>query len=300
MLMNAPAIQATSEGFQLLWTEAFEAATPIHAGLMAEVTSSGSAETYLIPELFGDLRVWVGDRNVQPFLSNPITIDNIDYELTVAVPRNAYLDDQIGMFSGTIRMMGASAKKLPGKLMTDLLTSGFTALCYDGEAFFSAAHPQDGGTQSNLVVLALDADAFTAAFALLEGMQGYYGDPLEIVDMGELVLMVGPSQRSTAEAIVEAELLASGASNLNYGKAELVVNKRLTGDYANYWFLMVRNGPVQPFILQMRKEPEFVVLDDVNNETLFKKKSILHGVDGRLGAGYGFWQLAVGSLGEDP
>jgi phage major head subunit gpT-like protein len=58
------------------------------------------------------------------------------------------------------------------------------------------------------------------------------------------------------------------------------------------WYLMDTSRVVKPFIFQMRKEPEFVYLDNAQDASVFMRREYLYGVDGRWAAGYGLWQLA--------
>jgi phage major head subunit gpT-like protein len=67
------------------------------------------------------------------------------------------------------------------------------------------------------------------------------------------------------------------------------------GGAGAYWFLVADNAPLKPMIMQIRKPWEFVALDKVNDENVFKNKEFLYGVDGRRAAGYGFWQGIWGS-----
>lgn len=66
----------------------------------------------------------------------------------------------------------------------------------------------------------LSAANFTAAFDAMATFKKDYGAPLAITPN---VLLVGPSNRAAGEAIVKKMNLAGGESNLDYGRAELVV-----------------------------------------------------------------------------
>lgn len=61
------------------------------------------------------------------------------------------------------------------------------------------------------------------------------------------------------------------------------------------WFLMDLRRPIKPIILQMRKRPEFVALDNPNDQEVFMRKKFLYGVDDRKNVGFGLWQLCYGS-----
>lgn len=61
------------------------------------------------------------------------------------------------------------------------------------------------------------------------------------------------------------------------------------------WFLFDMSQIAKPFIFQRRRDYRFVSLDNVNDPNVFMKDEFLYGVDCRVNAGYGMWQLAYGS-----
>lgn len=61
------------------------------------------------------------------------------------------------------------------------------------------------------------------------------------------------------------------------------------------WFLIDDSRALKPVILQIRKDDEFVAMDDLTNPNVFMNKKFVYGVDARYNAGFGFWQFAWGS-----
>ena len=61
------------------------------------------------------------------------------------------------------------------------------------------------------------------------------------------------------------------------------------------WFLLDVSRAIKPLILQVRKEFEFVSMTDLTNPNVFMNKEFVYGVDARMNAGFGFWQMAWGS-----
>jgi phage major head subunit gpT-like protein len=75
-----------------------------------------------------------------------------------------------------------------------------------------------------------------------------------------------------------------------------------TGTYANTdggtgtpWFLICTQMPVKPVIFQLRKPPEFVAKDRIDDDNVFLNRQFLYGVDMRCNLGFGLPQLAWGS-----
>ncbi|WP_457571303.1 Mu-like prophage major head subunit gpT family protein [Desulfovulcanus sp.] len=64
------------------------------------------------------------------------------------------------------------------------------------------------------------------------------------------------------------------------------------------WFLLDTTRALKPFIVQIRKRPEFVSLDNIDDWNVFSKKQYLYGVDYRGNVGFGFWQQAYASKAE--
>ena len=105
------------------------------------VPSTTGAEEYGWLGQLPGLREWLGDRAVQAIGTHGYTIKNKPFELTVGVPRSAIEDDQYGIYSPLMQEMGRAAGVHPDQLVFGLLKAGRTALCYDGQPFFSANHP---------------------------------------------------------------------------------------------------------------------------------------------------------------
>lgn len=61
------------------------------------------------------------------------------------------------------------------------------------------------------------------------------------------------------------------------------------------WFLLDTTRIMKPLILQKRRPYNFISLDGEKDENVAMRKEFIYGVDARLNAGYGLWQLAYGS-----
>lgn len=65
------------------------------------------------------------------------------------------------------------------------------------------------------------------------------------------------------------------------------------------WMLLDLSLPLKPFIFQKRRDYAFVSKEDPKtSDAVFMKGEYVYGSDGRVGAGYGFWQMAYGSKAE--
>lgn len=295
MRLNGAALQAASTGFQAVFLEAFEAAEPMYPGYVMEVESTGSREEYHFGDLLSGMREWLGDREIEALNRDAFQIRNRTWEKTIGIPREAYEDDQLGVYKSQVRALAALAKQHPDELLVELIEGGFTGLCYDGVAFFSASHPITGGVQSNLVSGALSATTFESALLKLRSMKGKGGRQINpLAAGGKLTLTVGPANEAAGKEILVKEYIDGGDSNPDYKAAELKVNPYIAG---THWMLSVNGGALAAFILQMRRRAQLIAKDRNDDEDAFKKNRFLFGCDGRWNMGYGLYQLAVGSTG---
>jgi phage major head subunit gpT-like protein len=61
------------------------------------------------------------------------------------------------------------------------------------------------------------------------------------------------------------------------------------------WLLLDTTKVIKPFILQIRKDYKFITLDKDDDDHVFRHGEYVYGVEGRLNAGFGLWQLAFAS-----
>lgn len=61
------------------------------------------------------------------------------------------------------------------------------------------------------------------------------------------------------------------------------------------WVLLDASKVIKPFIFQRRKDYTFVAKDQDSDENVFMRNEYVYGVEARVNAGYGLWQLAYGS-----
>ncbi|WP_027360256.1 Mu-like prophage major head subunit gpT family protein [Desulforegula conservatrix] len=74
------------------------------------------------------------------------------------------------------------------------------------------------------------------------------------------------------------------------GKSQSVSN--LEAGSGTPWMLLDVSGAVKPLIFQKRRDYSFVAMDKMDDEQVFTSSAFRYGVDCRVNAGYGLWQLA--------
>jgi phage major head subunit gpT-like protein len=302
MLINTPNLQALRRSFRALAALGQKKATPRWPMVAMMAQSTTHSNTYGWLKDVPGMRKWVGDRVLQNLSEAEYTLPNESFELTVAVNRDHIEDDNLGTYSPMLDALGSQVMYHPDELVFGLLAAGFTTKCWDKKNFFAANHEiKKGVTASNLGNKKLAASSFEEALSQMQGLKNAAGQPLRVF-MGEganaPLLIVAPKNRATAKRIVGVEKDANGADNTNYQAARIMVLPELAGVADDAWFLLDTTFPVKPFILQIRKAPEFIALDNPEDSAVFSKKEYQYGFDDRKAVGYGFWQTAFGSDGS--
>lgn len=293
MIITPQALRGIYTAFNTVFNKAFEGQHPTYEKVATVVPSTSESETYAWLGDIPGMREWIGEREIQNLSGSAYTIKNKDFELTVGVDRNAIEDDKIGLYKPSIQMLGASAASHPDELVYALLASGFEAKCYDGKAFFATDHEVGKNAVSNKITSKLSLESYVTARAMMRGYKNSKGRSLALVPN---LLVVPPALEAKAREILVAEFI-NGTKNTMQGTAELHVEPRLTSDAA--WFLLDTSRPIKPLIYQQRKKAKFVSKTAETDDNVFMSKKFIYGADSRGNAGFGFWQMAVGSDGSE-
>lgn len=294
--VTTTALNAIFTEFDTLFNSMYKDTPVLYTKYAMTVRSNSAVMVHSWMEQFPGVREWVGPRHIQDVKAVGYSLTNQTWENTISLKKSDVEDDTVGLYAPRVQMLGYNAKTHPDTLVIDLMKDNGN--CYDGSAFFGS-HTWRGETVTNTGALALDATNFEATKASLRKIVGKTGPNNEAPLLRNLTfqLVVGPDLEAAAQKIVEAEFDNFGATNTNKGRAELIVLDDLTGTYANYWFVLVSNAPIKPFIFQERTGDELVSLTDPTDENVFMRREYLYGWERRYTAGYGLWQLAYRQTG---
>lgn len=141
MIINRQNLSMAYTGFKAAFQSAFDGAPVDYPQVVTEVTSTTSAEEYAWLGSTTRFREWLGDRVIQGLKQHGYTIKNKSWENTVGVPREAFEDDQYGIYAPMMAQLGQDAREHPDELVWTLMKAGFTEECYDGQPFFDTDHP---------------------------------------------------------------------------------------------------------------------------------------------------------------
>lgn len=283
-----------TKGLLTNFFEGFDGAEAQWDEVATKVPSTAASEDYGWFGSIPRMREMEGERVPQKLLDYDYTLKNKEFEASIEVKHSDLKDDQTGKYGPLVKSIGESAKLYPDELIFgSLLPNGFTNLAYDGQYFFDTDHPvgNTGSSNDNKLTSALDATSFNSARAKLLKMKDDFGRPVN--QRLDLVLVIPVDLLSTAEGIIEAEFLASGATNTNYKKARIVASPWLTD--TNNWYLLNVAGVIKPFVVQEREFIPFEALEEGSESNWWRKKNY-YGTYWRGNAGYALYQKAVGAL----
>lgn len=277
------------------------------------VTSTSESETHVWVDRIPQLKKWQGDRVVRNASLRSYVLSNEPYELTEGLDEFKIKDNKIQAFEPVVRMLAEQSKKWPDTLLFDsttgILPNGHAAAAatYDGQPFFSTAHPQNpdnpsGASFSNLFSTgyALTHANYAAVRETMRGYKGADGLPLKT---NPNLLIVPPALETQAKQILQTEWVsptaATGAvaasapsKNVLQGTADILVVDDLAGQDTT-WYLVDAKKSLKPFLFQLREPAEFVMRTKPDDPSVFSRHEYLYGVRVRGNAGYGAWFLAA-------
>jgi phage major head subunit gpT-like protein len=279
--------------------------------LALEVPSSTAIEEY---DWIGDipgLTEWVGDREEATIMAGAFSIKNKDWASGVRIHKNEILDHKMAQIRVKLMGLAQAAGFHYGELLGKLLVNGWDGAltevgngkAYDGAFFFSAAHTSEGGpAQSNAVASnpVLSETALELAIKMMGKLRNHTGRrPLRVRPTH---LIIGPDLEPVADRILGRDFVpevggTTPVSNIYKGRLQKLVSHELTGTYATYWAIADLSKPLKPLILQKREPVSSTALADWSTEAMYKRGEQKFGAQSRDNAGYGSWQLIVGSKG---
>jgi phage major head subunit gpT-like protein len=270
--------------------------TPVWYQLLATtVPSSSKQNDYGWMADLPNMREWLGPRVINNLVTHSYSLLNKTWEMSFGVPREDIEDDNLGVYSEVSAAHGEAARKHPDQLFVSLLQNGHTTLCFDGQYFFDTDHPvapkdSTAGTYSNYVAsgAALAAATYTTARTT---MMSYKGDSTRPLGIMPNLLVVPPALEVTAKSIVEVQKNASGADNVLFGTASVMVVPELAGQDTT-WYLLATQRRIKPFVFQSRRPLAFTAKNQREDEVVLVDNQLRFYADARYNAGYSLPFLA--------
>jgi phage major head subunit gpT-like protein len=109
------------------------------------VPSTARIENYAWMTPGPGLSRYVGHRRAAGLDQIRYSVENLEYDKTLSVPRRDVEDDQIGGYTRRVGQLAEEAgKPFQARLMMETLAKGNTLLCFDGTNFFANVHNLGG------------------------------------------------------------------------------------------------------------------------------------------------------------
>jgi phage major head subunit gpT-like protein len=263
------------------------------------------------------MRKWVAGRHPQGLRVEAYTLDNEKFEATLDVENddlNRGLGSQIRV---RIQEMADGANEYPQMLASGVIDLGTSALCYDGQPFFDAAHPGTTkvAAQKNLLtaaeVPALNVgtpaqptpvemtQAVLGCIGYMYGLKDDQGRPMNGAARNFLLMVpvslwlpaVGPaniSLGSNMTGLADNPLLAAaGKMGINL---EIVPNPYL--DWTVDFALFRTDGRAKPLIWQEEYPIQISTLG-ADSEYCHTNDRQQFGIKRSCNVGFGYWQHAL-------
>lgn len=199
---------------------------------------------------------------VQDFIEKTLTVEPLDWDITVFISHNAIQDDQTDALLTKVRGAGQNFNKHLDKLVFQALNAGGAdtyGLCYDGQNFFDTDHVDKGGkyqtAQSNKTTAALDLNTFETARV---AQWNFLDDQGEITNNVPSLLVVPPAyERKGSQIATNPNDYMSGDLKTNpyNGTVSLLVSPYLD---ATSWYVIAGNETAKPIYLAMREMPNLL------------------------------------------
>jgi len=156
------------------------------------------------------------------------------------------------------------------------------------------------------VIQNLGTHDYTIKNKKFENTVGVDRDSIEDDGIGvydPMIKQLGMDSKEHPESLV-FELLKNGFSQLCYDGQYFFDTDHPVGDGSasnmqagagEAWYIIDTSRSIKPLIFQTRRDYKFVAKNKDTDENVFDRDEYVYGVDARVSAGYGLWQLAYGS-----
>jgi phage major head subunit gpT-like protein len=281
-------------GLQTQFFQTFAETPSMYDRVATIIHSDKDTEQYAWLGALPGVREFLDERQAQDMTPYSYAIKNKTWESTISVDRAALEDDLYGQIPLRIKQMAASAKQHLDILTFAMLSSGFSQNGYDAVPFFGT-HNQ-GGPQINKSTDPLSAAALQTAITAMMRFTDDQGKPAGV---NPDLLVVAPENHWEARVLLESTyfpdplITASQLLAMNplMGSLKLLSSPYLVSP--NNWYLLDTKRIVKAIVLQLRKDFEFMALDD--EETAFMRDELFYGVRARYNCGFGDWRGAFGA-----
>lgn len=308
--LDGSKIEAAFVGYRTTLNNRLKAAPGPVRQLATVVQTDNVLDRYLWLTGEPKMRRWIGDKWLHKLRGESQPVPTWLHEASIQVPKLDIVNDKLGLYEPKINGLADSYDQALNDIYFAALAAGVagTALgtSYDNQNLIDTDHQAlsaIAGTQSNKVTGALSATTFSTGLQRFMSIIDHNGMPVNNPGR-QLNLVVGPANFELARTIINPQVNASGASNLNQGIANLIVTGYLAARTTvvngvsvtitgTEWFL-IPDGSTS-VIIHEKQRPELLSVEE--GEFTFRTGNYLYGVEAEFGFAYGLWQEIVGGPG---
>lgn len=249
-------LSALFRGFDARFKRALSLTVTTNAArIVRRAEGVSSSEDYPMSGLLGDLVEQVDEVYTADIWKMVQRATPTRFSAALPIDKDDILDDKYQIYQGPIDDLALKALTHISRNVASTLVDGFSdTWAPDGSTVFSDSHEWAGGESwDNKLTVSLDSTNFDTACQQLEEMTGPDGEPL---GLSPKLLVVGPSNRATAEGLVKVRTNSNGADNRQYQRTDLIVLPRITG---SHWFVVDDN----PYDINLDSDEVREVMPDV-------------------------------------
>lgn len=267
--------------------------------------SDQASETYEQLGQVPTMQEWKSGRNAKmlDMLGN-LTIVNKHFEATLQVLKSEIRRDKTGQVQIRINELVRRAQSHWAKILTDLLITGQSVACQDGQFFFDTDHAEGNNTTSqdndltnNITTAAAptSAEMQTGILDCISAIVGFKDNENEPMneDASMFRVMIPTNMMQAAAAAVNSPIV-SGDTNVIHSlgdfQVKFSVNARLTTTTEFYVFRADGNGTKA--LIRQEETPLEIDSQAEGSAEEFNNKRHLYGVDSWRNVGFGMWQNA--------
>lgn len=308
---DAAKIEAAYVGFRTLLHNRLKKVDSIASRIATIIETDNVLDRQIWLQNVPKMKLWLGDKTLSMLRGESLPVVTRPHEASIVVPKNDILNDRLGLYRGRINDMGDAYSWALDELAIVMIAAGIAGVTlgttYDGQNLVDTDHTalsSGGVAQSNKVTGAFSSTVYGTAWRRFLEIQDENGVPQNIASR-PMILLVGPANRDVARAIIQQDIAASGARNIDASTAELIVSPWITAGTRNVlgtnvtltgleWALIPREST--SIIIHVKRTPEFLAVED--GEFPFRTGKYLYGIEAEFGAAYGLWQEIVGGPGS--
>lgn len=301
MEVSQARVEAIMKGFSIKFDSGYTGApAPLSDRLMDTITSTAMVEEHDFLSAFPNIRELIDEIQINNLRTLGYVIRNREFESTLGLKVTDVMGDRLGIYTRNAQSLGEVARYHPDKLLSDLLSRGFTSgQDYTGTPFFSSNKRayEGAATFTNVTTGRLTAARFAAGLANLKGRVNAKGRPMGLGK--KIVLVVSTGYEEMARQILKATTAANGATNVMQGMAELEVWPELNAAGMEHtWFLFETGSVMKPFLRQELSAWQYYSVTNPADSYVVTNKQFLWQVYGINNVGYALPEMAFGSDGS--